>query len=732
MHSPEILLHDLNVALRELHGASHMIDDERLRSDMPLIMRRLLLAEVLGTTSILAIGGSQGAGKTTLLRSLYALDEVSSQWLQPNEGRGEKLPVLVLEDASHVQVQGALRCLRNVNGQYRLTEENVDVATFQKAVCDPELEVLLPVLKVPQRYFTRANQAWLLLPGYEAQDRQNKSWQELMRQALVGAAGCVVVTDETRMANQEQVDIVTDMLQGELGGAQTLVVVSKTEAARGKPERLQALRSTAAKVFKVPHELTESRILCVGSDDPDYREDWLPSLSRAITDLSRSGGGDRKAQLNRLSSVLNRDLTMVLGVIHTKTKLLFHERDSGDNGLHTVRGYLDAFDDAKAELREQYQKNIGDIMNEKMQEAWKYLQGGLINDHEGIANKFKDFFRTATESHQHMEASVSQSWGSPVALLEKHTAMIGELTQKKLRGHDYRKHVMDVLPDNATPTQKLGYVNADNHAVAWSRPDEIDQQNLRLILGTKADSEEKTVLATKEVASAIRLLPALTLEYARLASVLPALVGVTAQLKAAGAAEQPDMIRQAVQQLGDGVTLGKTVLRTIATVFAVDVLSDGDVDVIPALLNVISPAAAGGTGGAAASGTTVASGAATAISGVGAAVVGVVAAGYLTYSALQATKVHDEKARLVALAMLQSVQEHHHQHFIRHFDQMMGQMRARLEYALRERFRLDETLMEKDRLAKALADVRSLQRDLLFELGRSGQTISLFHAEAAA
>ena len=111
MHSPEILLQDLNAALRELHGASQLIDDERLRTDMPLIMRRLLLAEVLGTTSILAIGGSQGAGKTTLLRSLYALDGESAQWLQPNEGRGEKLPVLVLEDASHTEVQGALRCL---------------------------------------------------------------------------------------------------------------------------------------------------------------------------------------------------------------------------------------------------------------------------------------------------------------------------------------------------------------------------------------------------------------------------------------------------------------------------------------------------------------------------------------------------------------------------------------------------------------------------------------------
>ena len=60
MQSPEILLQDLNVALRELRGAAYLLGDDRVDSELLPTMRRLLLAEVLGNTSILAIGRQGG------------------------------------------------------------------------------------------------------------------------------------------------------------------------------------------------------------------------------------------------------------------------------------------------------------------------------------------------------------------------------------------------------------------------------------------------------------------------------------------------------------------------------------------------------------------------------------------------------------------------------------------------------------------------------------------------
>jgi hypothetical protein len=65
-------------------------------------------------------------------------------------------------------------------------------------------------------------------------------------------------------------------------------------------------------------------------------------------------------------------------------------------------------------------------------------------------------------------------------------------------------------------------------------------------------------------------------------------------------------------------------------------------------------------------------------------------------------------------------------HFMAHYDDMMKRLRTRLHQALRTRFHLDELLMEQDRLAKSLADVRALRRDLLHQIERTGQSLPLF------
>lgn len=108
MESPEIQLKALNNALRRLRGACSALDGEELDEKLLEVMRRLLLAEVLADTWIVAIGGSQGAGKTTLMASLYNLHHDNSSWLRSNEGRGEKMPILILESNETKVAQGCV------------------------------------------------------------------------------------------------------------------------------------------------------------------------------------------------------------------------------------------------------------------------------------------------------------------------------------------------------------------------------------------------------------------------------------------------------------------------------------------------------------------------------------------------------------------------------------------------------------------------------------------------
>jgi hypothetical protein len=111
---------------------------------------------------------------------------------------------------------------------------------------DPSREVILPVLRVPRRYLGN-KQSLLLLPGYEKRTSSNEVWQDLMRQALVGAAGCVIVTDSTRLATQGQQAIVKDMLANEFRTVKPLIVIAKTETFGGNEESVSARRSRSSR-----------------------------------------------------------------------------------------------------------------------------------------------------------------------------------------------------------------------------------------------------------------------------------------------------------------------------------------------------------------------------------------------------------------------------------------------------------------------------------------------------
>lgn len=719
MGSPELLLQDLNAALRELRGSAQLLGDSEIDDSMLPLMRRLLIAEVLSKEWIIAIGGSQGAGKTTLLQTIYGFAGEDAQWLQPNEGRGERLPVLVLEDAHCARVQGAVRLIaEQTKGSFRMMERELTPKEFQRAVSDPDPTYLLPVLRVPQRFFSYPHQAWLLLPGYEREDRKNKEWQRLMRQALVAAAGCVIVTDETRMANQQQVEIVKDMLANELRGAQTLVAISKTESARGNADRQSALRLSAQHVYGIAADQADRRIVCTGSDDPAYVAEWQPVFVEAVNQLSKNGGGDRKAQLAQIETLLSKDLMALIVRVQTKSRLYFNSRVGGSTGAdEVVKSLLGVFDDECTELRSDYQTSISEVLDGQFKDGWDNLQKLLGKDHEGFWNHIVETFRTATESQQRLEKNIFGAWQSAGSVLERYAEKVGEITRRKLEATDMsNSKAVPASPtqQGGSPLERLGYVRGQELLV-WRRPNDDDQKNLRLLFAGRGPATQDGQRANAGLESAVGLLPTLALEYARLASLVPAAVGVDGEtLIAADMPQRSDLVKQAISQMGDGVNLGRTVLRGLAAVLAIDVASDGELDVPGVLIKTATAGA--GTGNAAA-----------AVSGVGAAVVGLVAVGYLVHSAIEQTRNHDEKVRLVVHQMLLSIRDRHQVHFMRHFDDLMRKLRTRLRDALRERYRLDESAMEMDRLSKALADVHALRRDLLDELGRSGRTLPLFN-----
>lgn len=750
MQSPELLLKDLNRALLDLNAATVVLNDKDLAGELKDVTRRLVLAEVLAGTWIVAIGGSQGAGKTTLILSMYGLEGGGADWLNPNEGRGERLPVLILEDDACKAPRGALRELGPLDDSHHrfgVVERDVDVSEFQGAICNANTNVVLPVLYVPRTYFRRRGQAFLLLPGYERLDRDNAAWQQLMRQALVGAAGSILVTDETRLAGQQQTEILRDMLAKDMPDTHPLIVISKTEGLTSNVERMSELRTRAAEVFQVPPDEVERRVHCIGASDAGYKAQWLPKLKHELNDMAIGGLGSRSAQLARLQDVLQDDLGQVIKLARTRSRLHFG-RNAGDDGgaAEVVSRVLESFDEAKGDLEEKFKAAIAGVVSSHGNAAWNTIEKTLIDEYEGIFSKFKGMLDTVSEKHRRLVADIETAWRQQGNVLDAFAAQTAALTHKRLAGPSAQGLAVDHTAAGASDggaLTRLGYVDSDGQTLAWGRPTGDDLRNMQVLLGASSADASLPALATKELESTVRLLPALALEYARMASLMPALVGVNPQSLTMLPASDVNAAMQSIEkQFSQMTDISKSILRGVAMVTAIDIGMDGQIDTLPALIGaltghasattVTSTAAAGGaaaaTGGIAANGTAAAgtavqTGAAAAGMSVAAAVVGVVAVGYLAHSALQEVRRHDGQVRSVAQQMLASISDHHHAHFMSHFNQLMNQLRQHLQQRLHRRYRLDEQLMTQDRLAKALSDVVGGQRDLLEQLALSGKSL---------
>ena len=200
----------------------------------------------------------------------------------------------------------------------------------------------------------------------------------------------------------------------------------------------------------------------------------------------------------------------------------------------------------------------------------------------------------------------------------------------------------------------------------------------------------------------------MTLEYSRLAFDMPEACGLNLDYTSP-VDKGANPVTESVQSMQTGVDLGKTAIKSFAAVMAVDVVSDGDSDILGAL-RPHTPE--DGT-------TTFPMGGAVSMHPAAIAATAVVAAAYVTTVAVTRLRTFEREVSAQAHNMLASVRDHQVEHLKTHFDNSMSVVRERVKEKIRTRYRMDEALMRKDRLATALADVSSIASDLRYELDTS-------------
>lgn len=747
MQSPEILLLDLNSALRRLRGACTELGNEEIDEKLLEVMRRLLLAEVLGNTWIIAIGGSQGAGKTTLMSCLYDLRDNGSQWLKSNEGRGEKIPVLIIEDKEQKEPQGFIRrlVLDKAKNTFKLADITVDVTEFQRTIYDPNAEDLLPVLKVPSRYLKHPNQAWLLLPGYEKQERTNRSWQELMRQAMIAAGGCIVVTDETRMANSQQLEIVKDMLENELKNCKPYIVISKTEAYRHNPLKQSELRATAQATFQVDI----NNIILSGSDDPEYMKTWMPHLHSAIDDLNFTGQSDRYLQMRHLSEIVGKDLTRVLNSIRSKSRLYFSDTRELDDGncVAVLEDIMEAFDEAVELLRNEHNKLVKEQAGNVLSAAQGKMESRLVAEREGFRNWISNAFDTTTETKCKMQQLVQDSWQeASQKFFKNYVNELSTLTINKLKpttkpnpNRSASTEAPIGIPDGKCDNLiQLEYMHESGQFVQFDLLTPEKVRDITILLGHSSKEEEnKYQDFSVELKKSVELIPIMALEYTRIFYALPNILADNHYVTPSDELADINIVEHGVETLNKGAELGKTAIRSAATLLAVDIVSDGDSDILGALFGKKQPVDIPSQSSDDITGTTTPSQSSVespnttvpmpmTLHPAAIAAAGVVAAAYLTATAMTRIRTVEKNAHSQAHSMLHNIHDHYIGHLQKQFDETMTTARSRIKETIQTRYHMDEELMRKDRLAKAISDVTSIISDLRYELDSSAVGLQPF------
>lgn len=722
--NPEFLLNEFTQRLLRLRAACSFVKgQEHFDEDLQKLIRKFRISSVLANRYTVCIAGSQGAGKTTFLRGMYALDKT---WLDDNAGRGEKVPILIVEEDDIKEPWGEIQVItRAAGGSERIEDRKVTATEFRGAVKNWTSGNILPVLHVPCRHFAGRPISFLLLPGYEVGTETSRYWQDLMRHALLASAACVVVTDNSMMAESTQAEILRDMQKHFLEGSKPVIAVARTE--NSSPDTRNELMATAAKVFDV-NLSQEDRVVCVGTGNEEYLESWRRKVITALQDYAMPSDVARQRKLSYLDGLLSREVPEVLGVIQ------MHFSDSKraiSTAEREVNKIIEEFDQGVSRLRVKYRRELSKSLQIHAGKAAKAGKNRYQDEEEGLANTFGNTFRwfgtTSGEREDIHLDRINDVWklaaGEPAGFSPAFSELLRTLTFEGL-------HIAGAsAAAGGKTTNQLGY----GGLTLQEEPKSDLTPAVQVAIGSLFNPNREGVpeLAgdeRKEMQKAIKLVPVLALEYVRLNQIFLAdtIQGV------AGAAPKPLNLQQIFQSADESVrSLSDShsgIIKSISTILAIDVAADGKIDTIPALFSAIkelvnpetvagSTGAAGGSVLAAGGGATAAEAGTATAAGTTAASVAMVAAGavvvaFVAYSFINQVQQQDAAHRHFITVAINAIRDQHLARYTEIYDELMQRIRETLENRLSTRYRLDEEVGRRDSVVRALTQVEVLRGDL--------------------
>lgn len=663
------------------------------RTKLKSILRKLRITRELSSMYYICIAGSQSAGKTRLVRELYELDD-EHEWLVDNQGRGERVPVFIIEQECAQPHAVGIRYKPDAEGN---EEVSLDKDSFRRIVntYDVNDDYLFAKLYVPKRYFSAQSFGMVLLPGYEMLNRDNAEWQGLMRHTLIHSLGSVLVTDRTRVADNAQARILDDLKSKYFPNRKPVIAVTKSESL--SQLQIDELKSTVADVFKVP-ESEADRVICTGVGDDNYRARWTHEIMQVVGKYALSSANAASVRIDELEHVLNEELDGIIEKLREEATGEGINEHLKERQIEKVRT---AFGKASARYRRGYEKGLRERIKAHATTAIQEAIKRYIDEEEGFQAKLEqlgNFLSFQSGEHElRFQERIVDCWnGDPTgqALLSSDYLAITEMSRKEL---NIQPPVTEQLAFAQQPLQNLL-----GHDQARDDADDVNllqlRHDLRLLIGQSLTEHESSgpQFMSEQLEEVLRQLPAMAMEYIRINQAI-ALRKPELMNKDMSAFDFKALQQEIQTELPQAQETFGPLINSIAAIMAVDVAIDGQFDV----LNTITGTGAVGMGAT-----------------LSMMAAGTIALSFIAYKTANQVQAYDAAKKGFIRESIRQFADDHIQKSLDFYDDLMENLDDRMTRNLRLAYGLGSELTKHDSLTRKLHRLDLARTNLIKALDR--------------
>ena len=540
-------------------------------------------------------------------------------------------------------------------------------------------------IAVPRRVFDIPGHGFLLLPGVE----QGDSFHVRLAQRVLPTATTALMCVDSGLLARKTVDDEVRRIRNEMQIGDTKILYAVT-----KPQSKEKAASTVATIQDRFDVLDEQRIATIFPPNDRGDISWRNQIREAIRDYGQIPQTRRDAKNKALRTTLY-DLEDHLAVIEEKldrkkVKIRSDRRSS-------IGALLEEFDKAAEVQRKELEKDLDKKLSTYCEEAKDAVARRIRS--EGTGNKIKRFFQAPLSERIDFQDMVRCEWeqiddhGPAGVIMNTLNSVSQQFLPRKDGLPQIGRSASEDLPELSKVERKdkmIGsLVLADREGEEVS-PDMV--HDVRYLMVAPKNSKQNNIEKRSDhFPLNVRMVPALALETMRVAFVANSLDGVTIGQEGAETALDealsPDSLTEEVLNTREQ---GKGILKGIGAMVGLDVLPDGELDLVKEIV-----VAAGGT---------------VKMAYLGPAV-GALAATYAGFALIKSVRQHDINRDGAAQIAFERITSRTKENVLSVYDDYMAHVRRHMEQVVRKKLKVDREFADYYNVRAALIGVETSIRE---------------------